>query len=234
MFGGIAGRYDLANDVLSLGIPTRWKRRLVAEGVKLWNAADRPPLVLDVATGTRDIAFEWERELPFAAVTGVDFTQEMIRLAESKAKATRSRARFLIADAQKLPFADSTFDFVSIGFGIRNVQDPVKALREFGRVLRPGGHIFVLEFGRPRNPVFAPLYKFYSENVLPRIGARVSGNRAAYEYLNSSSQAFPDREDFLALSREALPTAVGSLTPLAAGIAYLYRLSSTSVQPVTN
>lgn len=226
MFANIARRYDRANDLLSLGIHARWKRRVVREGIRLLETSrapnDLPPAILDVATGTGDIAFEWERGLPHASVTGLDFTPQMLDIA--RAKAPHSRVRFVQGDALRLPFDAETFDIVTIGFGIRNVSDPVTALREFGRVLKPSGAILILEFGTPRLPIWSQCYKFYSNQVLPRIGGWVSGDRTAYQYLNSSSQAFPDRELFLKLAASALPGRNGQMKALAGGIAYLYTL----------
>lgn len=225
MFANIARRYDRANDLLSLGIHSRWKRRLVREAIRRLPVSDLPPVILDVATGTGDIAFEWEKRLPHASVTGVDFTPAMLDIARKKNPG--SRVRFVEGDAMNLPFESATFDAVTIGFGIRNVSDPARAIREFKRVLKPGGALLVLEFGNPRLPVWSSVYKFYSDRVLPHLGGIVSGDPGAYRYLNQSSQAFPDREKFLELAGSATGSPAGDpvggqVLPLAGGVAYIY------------
>jgi len=224
MFTAIAGRYDLTNDVLSLGLHRSWRRRLVRDARVRRGAA-----ALDVCCGTGDLALALQRA--GAVTTGIDFCPEMVALAARKARA-RVGPRFLVGDALALPFADATFDLVTVAFGIRNVSDPVAGLREMARVARPGGRVLVLEFCRPRAPWFAPVYGFYFRAVLPRLGALVSGDReGAYGYLKDTVLTFPEREAFLRLMQRA------GLSPLryrvlSLGIASIYEAEVTaSPQP---
>ncbi len=172
--------------------------------------------VLDCATGTGDLAIAFRKA--GASVIGTDFTPEMIELARTKAP----EIRFEVADVTSLPFEESSFDVASIAFGIRNVADPAKALAEMARVVRPGGRVVVLEFGQPRNPIFGAVYSAYRKRFLPFLGAAVTGNRAAYEYLESSTSTFPSGEDFVALMRGSAQFAGITWEPLSFGIAYLY------------
>src|SRR5205823_12131960 len=182
-------RYDRANTILSGGIHHLWRRRVVRRaGVR---AGDK---VLDCATGTGDLAIRFAKE--GASVVGTDFTPEMIELARAKAPAIR----FEVADVTSLPFEDDSFDVASIGFGIRNVADPAKGIAEMARVAKK---VVILEFGQPRNAVLRALYKFYSRHFLPGFGGFVTGNRAAYEYLEFSSARFPSGPEFVELMRRS-------------------------------
>lgn len=211
MFGAIASRYDRANTVLSYGVHHLWRRRAVRR-----SAVRKGDRVLDCATGTGDLAVRFHKA--GAEVVGTDFTPEMIELARAKAP----HIRFDVADAMALPFESATFDIASIGFGIRNVADPAKALAEMARVVRPGGRVVVLEFGQPRNRLFGALYSAYRKHILPRLGAAVTGNRPAYDYLESSAGRFPSGEDFVALMRTSAQFADITFEPLSFGIAWLY------------
>lgn len=192
MFGRIAGRYDLANHLLSGGLDFGWRRCLVS-------AVDRasPSDVLDLATGSGDVAFALSRRLPTATrIVGMDFCQPMLDQAEVK-KASASVARFANVtfrqgDALALAFADESFDAITIAFGLRNLSDRARGLREMRRVLRPGGRLFVLEFSQP-HAWFRPLYFFYLKKILPFIAGVVTGDRAAYDYLNDTITQFPGR-----------------------------------------
>jgi len=217
MFASIAGRYDAANQVLSLGVHRGWRR----EAVRLSGAGpgDR---VLDCATGTGDLALSFKRAVgPAGLVVGTDFCAQMLAPAPGKARKAGLEVRFEVADALGLPFGDGSFDIASIGFGIRNVDDPVACLREMARVVRPGGRVVVLEFGQPRG-AFGALFRLYSRSVMPAIGGVLTGNRAAYEYLPRTAAAFPAGERFLALMDEAGRFASRSAHPLLAGTAYVY------------
>jgi len=217
MFANVAPRYDFLNHALSGGIDILWRRRTVDRALA-HGAGERR--VLDLCTGTGDLA------LMFAArgcdVVGADFCPEMLEL--GRAKRGQRRVEFLGADVQHLPFRDSDFDLSTVAFGIRNVEDPVRGLREMRRVVRPGGRVLVLEFARPRAPVVGRLYLWYFRRVLPKIGAllsRASREDRAYDYLPDSVMHFPDRDDFLALMREAGLTDV-RYELLSFGIAALY------------
>jgi len=217
MFSAIAPRYDVTNEVLSLGVHRLWRRA----AVRLSRAAPGQA-VIDCATGTGDLAVQFKRAVGACGrVVGTDFCKEMLSEAPRKAAAAGAEVAFEIADALALPYADGTFDVSSIAFGIRNVDDPVRCLREMARVLRPGGRVVVLEFGQPRGP-FGALFRLYSKAVMPALGGLLTGNRAAYEYLPRTSAAFPAGEKFLALMDEAGCFRERTATPLTFGTAYVY------------
>ncbi len=217
LFARIAPRYDRANHCLSFGVD-RWWRRAAVQTV----APTSGTRALDVCAGTGDLALALSRT--GARVTATDFCPQMLRLAHDKARRRGpGRPRFLAADALELPFAAGAFDLAAVAFGIRNVRDPVAALREMARVVRPGGWILVLEFSRPRLPVLGALYLLYFRRVLPRLGGWIAGDRhGAYAYLQESALRFPERDAFTALMREA-----GLESPrfrvLTCGIATAYR-----------
>jgi demethylmenaquinone methyltransferase / 2-methoxy-6-polyprenyl-1,4-benzoquinol methylase len=217
MFASIAQRYDAANEVLSLGVHRGWRR----EAVRL-SGAGAGDRVLDCATGTGDLALSFKRAVgPSGLVVGTDFCAEMLASAPGKARKAGLEVRFEVADALALPFASGSFDIASIGFGIRNVDDPVACLREMARVVRPGGRVVVLEFGQPRG-AFGALFRLYSRSVMPAIGGALTGNRAAYEYLPRTAAAFPAGDRFLAMMDEAGSFASRTAHPLLAGTAYVY------------
>ena len=217
MFASIARRYDAANEVLSLGVHRAWRR----DAVRL-SGAREGDRVLDCATGTGDVALAFKRAVGNRGlVVGTDFCREMLVPAPGKARKARLAVRFSVADALALPFAAGSFDISSIGFGIRNVDDPVACLREMARVVRPGGRVVVLEFGQPRG-AFGALFRLYSRSVMPAIGGALTGNRAAYEYLPRTAAAFPAGERFLALMDEAGAFATRVGHPLLAGTAFVY------------
>lgn len=185
MFGRIAHRYDLLNRVLSLGQDVRW-RRLVARRV----AAVGPARVLDVCTGTGDIALGLE---PGPTIIGVDFSLPMLSLARPKARDRQRPLLLSVADALSLPMADASVDVVTVAFGVRNFEDLECGLGELIRVLRPGGMLLVLEFSRPRG-LFGPLLGWWVRTVPPRLGRMISGDSEAYQYLPASVGAFADVE----------------------------------------
>src|SRR5207245_3795535 len=154
-------------------------------------------------------------------VVGADFCAEMLAAAPAKAARAGLRVRFEVADALALPYPDGSFDVASIAFGIRNVDDPVRCLREMARVVRPGGRVVVLEFGQPTG-AFGALFRAYSRSVMPAVGGLLTGNRAAYEYLPRTAAAFPAGDRFLSLMDQAGSFAARSATPLWAGTAYVY------------
>ena len=190
MFAGIARRYDLLNHLLSANRDVGWRRATVAAG-----AARAGDPVLDVCTGTGDLALEWARSLGGASpVFGTDFCEPMVRLASGKAEGERLSVRLAVADTLRLPFGDGGFAVASVGFGIRNVADLRGGLSEMARVVRRGGRVVVLEFTRPANPLFRFVYYVYFLLLLPLLGNLVSGSRQnAYGYLPRSVLSFPDR-----------------------------------------
>ena len=206
MFASIATRYDRANTVLSAGVHHLWRRRAVRRaGVR------RGQRVLDCATGTGDLAIAFHNA--GAEVVGIDFTPEMIDLARAKAR----DIRFEVADVMSLPYSNDSFDIASIAFGIRNVADPMKGIAEMARVVRPLGRVIVLEFGQPPR-----WFSMYHKHVLPRVGALVTGNRDAYQYLQSSTSEFPRGEEFVDLMRRSARFDSIRFEPLTFGIANLY------------
>ncbi|WP_374034142.1 bifunctional demethylmenaquinone methyltransferase/2-methoxy-6-polyprenyl-1,4-benzoquinol methylase UbiE [Bdellovibrio bacteriovorus] len=218
MFSKVAANYDKGNNVLSMGIHHLWRKKLVK-----YSGAKAGDQVLDCATGTGDLAIEFKKTVGAGAVTGTDFCAEMLIPAPGKAKERGLDITFEQADVTQLQYADNSFDVCSISFGIRNVGDPVKALKEMARVTRPGGKVMVLEFGQVNIPVFGALYNFYSQNILPKIGGIVTGQKEAYEYLQKSSAAFPCREGFLDLMKESGSYSKMEYITLTGGIAYIYK-----------
>ena len=196
MFAGIAGRYDLLNHLLSLNIDKRWRKTVAAE---LCEILDRPDaVVLDVACGTGDLTTELRRNSN-AAVIGTDFCRPMLAVAREKGATDGSDIPYVESDALQLPFSDSTFDALSIAFGLRNLADFQAGLRELHRVLKPNGHLVVLEFSTPVVPGFKQLFKFYFARILPLVGGIVSGSRGAYEYLPDSVSKFPDQKELASM-----------------------------------
>lgn len=195
MFARISPRYDLLNHLLSANIDKRWRRRLVR---KLQPLLTVNAQVLDVGCGTGDLSIEIF-ENTAAQVFGIDFCRPMLQLAKQKA----SQLPFIEGDALKLPFADASFDAVTIGFALRNLSSTEQGLSEFQRVLRPGGFIAILEFSKPVVPVIRELVDFYYEFLLPLIGGWLSGSPSAYEYLPDSIARFPDQETLAAIMRAA-------------------------------
>jgi demethylmenaquinone methyltransferase / 2-methoxy-6-polyprenyl-1,4-benzoquinol methylase len=219
MFGEIAPRYDLLNHLLSGGVDVYWRWRTVR--------AARPSgtePILDVCTGTGDLALAYSRAGQGAAVVGTDFTHEMLVRARAKPQAANCAnvLQFLEADTQRLPFRDDQFQIVSVAFGLRNVTDTRRGLREMTRVCRPGGRVVVLEFSTPRNRAFGAAYRWYFRNVLPRIGQLIARNReSAYNYLPQSVSEFPDGARLAEIMQECGLSAV-THRPLTCGIATLY------------
>lgn len=191
IFSSIAGRYDLANHLLSGGLDFLWRRR-ATEIVASW----RPGAILDVATGSGDLALEIERALPLAEVTGADFCEPMLERAREK-----GLRRTVVADALHLPFPAGSFDAVTVAFGLRNMESWPEALREMGRVLNAGGRLLVLEFSMPQGPLRGP-YRFYLHHVLPVIAGVVTREKAAYRYLGDSIERFPAGARMLSLMGE--------------------------------
>lgn len=191
MFGRIARRYDLANRLLSGGADVWWRRVLTREV-----ARTAPRAVLDLATGSGDVAFALARRLPPAvAIVGMDFCQPMLDEAVAKQHRAGGYANvvFRPGDGLALPEPDASHDAVTVSFGLRNMADRAQALAEMRRVLRPGGHLFLLEFSQPRR-WFAPLYYAYLRYVLPHWARLLTGDKAAYDYLGGSIGGFPSHE----------------------------------------
>lgn len=217
MFADIADDYDRVNTILSFGIHHIWRGRAVS-----LSGAETGDRVLDCATGTGDLALEFKEAVGDEGyVLGTDFCAEMIEHAPEKAKEHDLIVDFEVADAMDLPYEDNIFDISSIAFGIRNVDDPVKALKEMARVVVPGGNVVVLEFGQPKGLLKYP-YELYSQYIMPTLGGWISGNREAYAYLPRTSAEFPAANKFIALMEETESFSSQYLEKLTGGIAYVY------------
>jgi len=219
MFGEIAPRYDLLNHLLSAGIDRRWRtktvRRVPAEGTAP---------ILDLCTGTGDLALAYARATEGRVpIFGADFCHEMLTRADVKAQRDAATPlSFVEADAQRLPFADETFQLVTVAFGLRNVTDTDRGLAEMTRVCRPAGRVAVLEFSLPEQPLLRSVYGWYFRRVLPRIGQLLARNRqSAYNYLPESVQEFPSGEALAARMRAAGLSRV-EFERLTFGVATLY------------
>lgn len=218
MFDEIAPRYDLLNRLLSFGVDRRWRRVAVRQ-----LAIPSGGRVLDVATGTGDVALEIARQTdPSVRIVGADFTQGMLVRGREKVAASpyRDRIELVNAPCEAIPHPEGTFDGATIAFGIRNVVDRERGLREMIRVLKPGGRVVVLEFATPRSWLFRKVYLCYFHQLLPRVGGMLS-RRGAYQYLPESVQEFPNRETFLKMMGEAGLTALRHID-LTGGIAVVY------------
>jgi demethylmenaquinone methyltransferase/2-methoxy-6-polyprenyl-1,4-benzoquinol methylase len=211
MFGSIATRYDLANHVLSCGIDFYWRARAAAI-VDAWH----PHTIADLATGTGDLALAMQKRLPRAEVTGVDFLPEMLELAQRKGV-----RRVVLADAMKLPFDDSSFDCVTIAFGLRNLENCSAALTEMWRVLTAKGHLLVLEFSLPATPILRAAYRFYLHRFLPLLGSFLTQKKSAYDYLGDSIEKFPSGNTMCELMR-GIGYISPDFEPLTGGIVTIY------------
>jgi len=194
MFDRIAFRYDFLNRFLSGGIDMRWRKKAIRE-----LAAQQPRTVLDVATGTADMAILMTRYLPDAKITGVDISEGMLELGRQKITRLHlaEQVELRTGDSEALHFPDNSFDAITVAFGVRNFENLEKGLQEMLRVLQPGGRLVVLEFSQPRAGGLRKLYNLYMRAVAPRICSILSSNREAYQYLNDSVQAFPEGDAFL-------------------------------------
>ena len=219
MFDGISSNYDFLNHLLSFGIDRSWRRRtskLITER--------HPSTILDVATGTADLAIRMAKDNPSALLTGVDLSEKMLEIGRSKIAKKRLSHRITLekGDALGLPFPDNSFDAVTVAFGVRNFADREGGLREMTRVCRAGGVVAVLEFSHPSSPWIAIPYRWYSKTMLPWLGRLVSKHPTAYRYLPSSVTTFPESEAFVAMMRI---TGIDQIMihPLSGGIATLYQ-----------
>lgn len=218
MFNAISPKYDALNRILSAGIDQSWRRKTLRE-IRATGALK----LLDVATGTADLALALAKGIPGSKVVGVDISSGMLEVGRSKvrAKDLEGRVRLDLGDGEQLPYEESSFDAVTVAFGVRNFENLEQGLRDMRRVLQPGGSLAVLEFSQPTAWPLRSLYLFYFKNILPRIGRMVSKDASAYTYLPNSVQAFPYGEAFAAKLREAGFKSV-RVRPLTFGIASLY------------
>jgi len=193
MFNNIAGRYDFLNHFLSMGIDKTWRKKAIKDV-----AATNPKHILDVATGTGDMAIAASAAIPGAKITAVDIAAQMLDEGRKKIE-TQGLSKVItmqLADSESLPFADGTYDAVMCAYGVRNFEDLEKGLTEMQRVMRPGGKLAILEFSRPVTFPVKQLYTFYFRHILPAVGGLLSKHKTAYTYLPESVNAFPDGKKF--------------------------------------
>ncbi|KNG93723.1 bifunctional demethylmenaquinone methyltransferase/2-methoxy-6-polyprenyl-1,4-benzoquinol methylase UbiE [Pseudaestuariivita atlantica] len=200
VFGSVASKYDIMNDVMSVGIHRLWKDAMMD-----WLAPRAGQRLLDVAGGTGDIAFRFLKRAGHGNATVLDLTEPMLIEGRNRAEAERlaDSLDWVVGDAMALPFPDNSFDVYTISFGIRNVTRPQEALNEAFRVLRPGGRLMVLEFSQIPNDLMQWAYDRYSYNVIPAMGQVIANDRDSYQYLVESIRKFPDQETFLGMVRDA-------------------------------
>ena len=210
MFAGVAPRYDLANQVLSFGLDRSW-RKYVCQRVAAW----KPAQILDLATGSGVLAKELVRTNTGSFVVGADFCVPMLQVARK-----RNVEHLVVADGLALPFADASFDVITVAFGLRNMALLERALAEMARTIRTGGHVIILDFSLPSGPLL-PAYRFYLHFILPRLAGWLTGEPAAYQYLGDSIESFPRGTAMTALMEEAgFVNAIAK--PLSGGIVSAY------------
>src|SRR6056297_676772 len=199
-FSGVASKYDIMNDAMSMGIHRLWKDAMMD-----WLAPRAGQVLLDVAGGTGDIAFRFLKRAGHGHATVLDLTEPMLAEGRKRAEAEAmaDSLDWVVGDAMALPFEDNSFDVYTISFGIRNVTRPQEALNEAFRVLRPGGRLMVLEFSQIPNELMQKVYDLYSFNIIPRLGQAIANDRDSYQYLVESIRKFPDQETFLGMVRQA-------------------------------
>ncbi|HLT94412.1 MAG TPA: bifunctional demethylmenaquinone methyltransferase/2-methoxy-6-polyprenyl-1,4-benzoquinol methylase UbiE [Membranihabitans sp.] len=218
MFDNISGGYDFLNRLLSARFDVVWRRKLTGKIL-----SHQPPKILDVATGTGDVAITLASKAPDVLVDGTDISPKMLEIARKKVKKANleNQIKLFVGDAENLDLEDNWYDVVTASFGVRNFENLEKGLSEMFRVTRPGGYIYILEFSNPRIFPVKQAYNFYFQNILPLIGRIRSGDPKAYQYLYESVQAFPDREKFLEKLQEVGFIDVHS-TELTLGICQIY------------
>ncbi|MDQ2090539.1 bifunctional demethylmenaquinone methyltransferase/2-methoxy-6-polyprenyl-1,4-benzoquinol methylase UbiE [Marimonas arenosa] len=200
VFGSVASKYDVMNDVMSMGIHRIWKDAMMD-----WLAPRPGQTLLDVAGGTGDISFRFLKRAGHGHATVLDLTEPMLVEGRKRAEAASmaDSLDWVVGDAMALPFADNSFDVYTISFGIRNVTRPQEALSEAFRVLKPGGRLMVLEFSQIPNEMMQKVYDLYSFNIIPQMGKVIANDRDSYQYLVESIRKFPDQETFLQMVKDA-------------------------------
>jgi demethylmenaquinone methyltransferase/2-methoxy-6-polyprenyl-1,4-benzoquinol methylase len=218
MFDRIAGRYDVTNRVLSAGIDIKWRKKAILQLKK-----DMPKQILDVATGTSDMAIISYKLLKPEKITGIDISEQMLKLGRKKIEkeGLTSVIELQTGDSETINFADDSFDAVTVAFGVRNFENLESGLKEMFRVLKPGGKLIVLEFSRPRIKIFRSLYNLYMSIVAPEVARWFSRNKKAYQYLNQSAKLFPERQNFVDILNSTGYSNT-SFKPLSAGICCIY------------
>jgi demethylmenaquinone methyltransferase/2-methoxy-6-polyprenyl-1,4-benzoquinol methylase len=218
MFDNIAPAYDFMNRAMTLGIDRNWRRKVVKAV-----AAAAPSAILDVATGTGDLAIQLAKANQQAKVTGIDLSEGMLEVGRRKVAEAGLTQQIALrqADCLALPFADGSFDIVTVAFGVRNFEHLDKGYAEMARVLRPGGKLMVLELSTPTSPIVKPFYKLYTRGVIPMVGRLISKDSRAYSYLPESIAAMPQGERMLQLMTEAGLSGC-SLRSLTFGVSTIY------------
>ncbi|MDE6360236.1 MAG: bifunctional demethylmenaquinone methyltransferase/2-methoxy-6-polyprenyl-1,4-benzoquinol methylase UbiE [Muribaculaceae bacterium] len=218
MFDNIAPAYDFMNRAMTLGIDRSWRRKVVGTA-----AAAAPRAVLDVATGTGDLALQLARAIPGAAVTGIDLSEGMLSVGRRKVEEAGLAGRITLqqGDCLNLPFPDGSFDVVTVAFGVRNFEHLDRGYAEMARVLRKGGTLIILELSVPSSPLVKPFYSIYTKGIIPLLGRMVSSDSRAYSYLPESIAAMPQGEKMLALMEGAGLTGC-VLRPLTLGVSSIY------------
>jgi demethylmenaquinone methyltransferase/2-methoxy-6-polyprenyl-1,4-benzoquinol methylase len=217
MFDAIAERYDFLNHLLSAGLDKRWRKQAI-DSLQLTGRET----VLDLCTGTADLALAATNgEARARRVVGIDFSAAMLQIGHTKIEGAIAPIDLIRGDATRIPLRDATVDATTIGFGIRNVEQPAVACREIARVMRPGGRLVILEFSLPRSSALRNFYLWYFRNILPLIGRLISKHPSAYTYLPASVEAFPSPEEFSQQLRKAGFGTVNAV-PLTFGIVYMF------------
>jgi demethylmenaquinone methyltransferase/2-methoxy-6-polyprenyl-1,4-benzoquinol methylase len=218
MFDKIAFRYDFLNRFLSAGIDVGWRKKAIKELAPI-----KPENLLDVATGTADVAIMAQKILQPKKITGIDISVGMLDIGRTKVAklGLEQQIELLTGDSEVINFADNTFDAVTVAFGVRNFEHLERGLTEMRRVLKPGGKIVILEFSKPRQPLFKAVYNIYMNTVAPGFGKLIAKNEDAYQYLNDSVQHFPEGQEFISILTKAGFTGT-YLRPLTLGICTIY------------
>lgn len=218
MFDAIAGKYDFMNRFLSMGIDRGWRKKAVKE-----LREDKPQYILDVATGTADMAIKAAKMMQPHIIIGIDISEKMLAIGRTKVAAAqlKTNIELLSGDSETINFADNTFDAVMVAFGVRNFENLQLGLREILRVMKPGAKLVVLEFGKPKAGLIKTVYHWYMGRVTPAIAKLFHQNKKAYKYLNQSSQAFPDRQQFVDILKD-IGFSDTFFKPLTLGICCIY------------
>lgn len=218
MFDSIAFRYDFLNKFLSAGIDRHWRKKAISQLKEL-----KPKIVLDVATGTADVALIANEILHPEKIVGIDISDGMLHLGRKKIEnnGLQNVIKLYNGDSEKINYPDNSFDAVTVAFGVRNFQNLEKGLTEMLRVLKPGGKLVVLEFSKPKHTGFSIFYKFYMKIIAPGAGRIFANNKSAYKYLNDSVQLFPEREQFTFLMNQTGYRNI-YFKPLSLGICCIY------------
>ncbi|MCB0420025.1 MAG: bifunctional demethylmenaquinone methyltransferase/2-methoxy-6-polyprenyl-1,4-benzoquinol methylase UbiE [Bdellovibrionales bacterium] len=219
LFSSISNTYDQANDLITFGMARRWRKSLVR-----WSEAQSGDSVLDCASGTGDLAFDFKKVVgESGTVIGTDFCEPMLKFGREKSQKLKMPVDFQWADAMNLPFENHQFNITSISYGIRNVENPIQAISEMARVTRPGGRVMILETGQNRSRFLQYGINFYCNHLVPKLGGWVSGNSDAYEYLNKSSAKFPAREEFLQIMKSTDQFSECSYKSILGGASFIYK-----------